>query len=291
MWRVSVTAGRRTEHVDELPDAATVLARAGGENFSVASLVLGREIRDHLVAVYGFARLVDTLGDEVEGDRLAKLDLLERELDRTFDGEPRHPLLRRLQVSVRACGLPRGPFDRLIEANRRDQQHVDYASFGELRGYCRLSADPVGELVLHVFGASTPERVAFSDDVCTALQLAEHWQDVAEDAARGRIYLPADDRERFGVTHDDLLASHASAELRALLRFEVERARALLDRGAALVGTLRGRARVAVAGYVGGGRAALDAIEAVGYDVLPAAPTASRAHRARATVATLAVGR
>jgi squalene synthase HpnC len=288
---MTVTAGGRQVGTHELPGAAAVLPRAAAENFSVASLLVGRGNREHLTAIYGFARLVDALGDEVEGDRLAKLDVLARELDRVYRGAPEHPLLQQLQRSVRACDLPRGPFDRLIEANRRDQEAVDYATFADLRGYCRLSADPVGELVLHVFGVATAERIALSDEVCTALQLAEHWQDVGEDAAHGRIYLPADERERFGVARDDLLAANASQPLRDLLQFEVERARAILDRGAPLVGTLRGRARVAVAGYVAGGRAALDAIEAAGYDVLPGAPKASKARRAAVTARTLAVGR
>jgi squalene synthase HpnC len=288
---MTVTADGRAESTQELPDEAAIMPRASGENFAVAALLLGRRTRDHLLAIYGFARLVDQLGDEVEGDRLAKLDELEAEVGRVFEGTPRHPLMRRLQATARACSFPRGPFERLIEANRRDQADVDYATFDALRDYCRHSADPVGELVLHVFGVATPERVAMSDDVCTALQLAEHWQDVAEDAARGRIYLPAEDRERFGVEPADLTAPHAGEPLRALLRFEVDRARGLLERGAPLVGTLRGRARLAVAGYVAGGRAALDAIEAARYDVLPGAPGPAKPHRVALTLRTLVQGR
>jgi squalene synthase HpnC len=260
-----------------LPGEEAVLPLAAHENFTVASLLAGRAARDHLTAIYGFARLVDELGDEAEGDRLALLDRLERELDAVFEGEPTHPLMRRLQPTVRATGMPRGPFERLIAANRQDQAVARYGTFAELVAYCDLSANPVGELVLHVFGVATPERVALSDRVCTALQLVEHWQDVAEDHARGRIYLPADDMERFGVRPSDLASDESSLApgaprtpqpVRELLAFEVERARTLLDEGAPLVGTLRGRARFAVAGYVGGGRANLDAIVAAGYDVL-----------------------
>jgi squalene synthase HpnC len=287
---MTMTAGGRPD-TPALPDEATILPRATGENFSVASLVLGREPRTHLTAIYGFARLVDALGDEVAGDRLAQLDRLEHELVLVYTGEPEHPLLRRLQVSVRACALPREPFERLIAANRRDQRQAEYETFADLLDYCTLSANPVGELVLHVFGVATPERVALSDDVCTALQLAEHWQDVGEDAAHGRIYLPGEDRARFGVERDDLRAAHAPEPLRRLLALEVDRARTLLDRGATLVGTLRGRARIAVAGYVAGGRAALDAIEAVDYDVLPAAPKAPKTRRLLATARTYGVGR
>jgi squalene synthase HpnC len=259
-----------------VPSESAVLDRAATENFSVASLVLGRTTRDHLLAIYGFARLVDQLGDDVEGDRLAQLDWLEEELDRVYEGEPEHAIMRRLAPTVRALSLPREPFVRLIEANRRDQRQAAYATFDELVDYCDLSANPVGELVLHVFGVATPARIALSDDVCTALQLLEHWQDVHEDWARGRVYLPAEDLERFDV------APGQTSD--ALLAFEIERARTLLDRGASLVGTLRGRARLAVAGYVGGGRAGLDALAA-------GSRKASKRARVAATLKTFVRGR
>jgi squalene synthase HpnC len=271
-----------------LPTAQQVFDRAPGENFSVASLVLGRDTRRHLLAIYGYARLVDEIGDAVAGDRLARLDAFEVDLDRLFapGGEPAHPVLRNLQPSVRELDLPRGPFQRLIEANRRDQETVAYSTYEELVGYCDLSANPVGELVLHVFGAATADRIELSDRVCTALQLAEHWQDVAEDRVAGRVYLPAEDLERFGVGPDDLHPGTTRPKVRELLAFEVTRARALLDDGAPLVGRLNGRARIAVAGYVGGGRAALDEIAARDYDVLAAPPRAGKLRRARATAAT-----
>jgi squalene synthase HpnC len=265
-----------------VPSESAVLDRAGTENFSVASLLLGRETRDHLIAIYGFARLVDQLGDAAEGDRLEHLDWLEAELGRVYDGgQPEHPLMRRLAASVRACALPRDPFVRLIDANRRDQRQSAYATFDDLVDYCDLSANPVGELVLHVFRVATPERVALSDSVCTALQLLEHWQDVREDYDRhGRVYVPAEDLERFGV-EPGVFAGEAYDRL---LAFELERARALLDDGARLVGTLGGRARLAVAGYVGGGRANLDALEA-------GSPKASRRAMLAATLRTLVKGR
>lgn len=275
--------------VESLPGADEVYGRAPSENFSVASIVLGRDNRRHLTAIYGYARLVDQIGDAVEGDRAAALDLFEADLSRIFDGAtPAHPVLRRLATTVRELQLPRGPFDRLIEANRRDQEVAAYESFDQLVAYCDLSANPVGELVLHVFAAATPDRIALSDRICTALQLAEHWQDVAEDRAAGRIYLPAEDLDRFGVPPTELDRSHAGPRLRELMVFEVARARQLLDNGAPLVGRLDGRARIAVAGYVGGGRAALGAIEAAGYDVLAGATKAGRARRARATLSTYA---
>lgn len=264
-----------------VPSEAAVLGRAGTENFSVASLVLGRETRRHLLAIYGFARLVDQLGDAVEGDRLEQLDWLEAELDRIYGGgEPEHPLMRRLAPTVRALSLPRGPFVRLIDANRRDQRQSTYATFDDLVDYCDLSANPVGELVLHVFRTASPERVALSDSVCTALQLLEHWQDVHEDfVEHGRVYLPAEDLERFGVEP----GSFSGEAYDRLMSFEIERARALLDEGARLVGTLRGRARLAVAGYVGGGRANLDALAA-------GAPKASGTAMLAATLKTLVRG-
>jgi phytoene/squalene synthetase len=162
-----------------------------------------------------------------------------------------------------------------------------YATYNELAAYCDLSANPVGELVLYTFRAATPERIALSDAVCTGLQLAEHWQDVGEDFRRGRVYLPQEDMERFGVDDAMLALPAPTGELKELLAFEVERGRKLLEPGIELVRSLTGRARLAVAGYVGGGRAAFDAIVASGYDVLWRAPKAPKAERVKATVQVL----
>jgi squalene synthase HpnC len=261
----------------ELPDAARVLARRRGENFPVALRLLPPVARRHLLAIYGFARLVDDAGDEAAGDRGALLDAIERDLERLFAGaRPRHPLLRRLEPTVRACGLPDEPFRRLLAASRRDQRVARYERWQDLLGYCALSANPVGRLVLGVFGVATPERIARSDAVCTALQLVEHWQDVGEDWERGRIYLPAEDRRRYGCEERDLGAASAGPALRALLAFEAARTRGLLREGEPLVASLRGAARLAVAGYVAGGHAALDAVERCGCDVLAATPRARR---------------
>ncbi len=270
------------------PTAREVMARAQGENFPVASRVLPAAAREHLLAIYGFARLVDELGDSAPGDRLAALDWLEGELEAAYAGEPQHPLMRRLADTVRACELPRGPFLRLIEANRTDQRVARYETWSQLRGYCALSADPVGELVLGVFGRATPELVALSDAICTALQLAEHCQDVAEDYEAGRVYLPREDLDRFGCSEQELGEAHASSALRAVLAFEVQRGRGLLEQGAPLLAALKGRERLAVAAFHAGGRAAFDAIERAGYDVLPGAPRASDARRLAALLATLA---
>jgi squalene synthase HpnC len=285
----------------DAPAAGAVMARAESENFPVASRVLGRRVRGHLLALYGFARLVDELGDSTpvqvlaEGraatpeERLAALDELERDLDRAYRGAAEHPLLKRLQPTLRSCGLPREPFVRLIEANRMDQRVGSYATWEQLRGYCELSANPVGELVLGVFGQASAERVALSDAICTALQLTEHCQDVAEDRDRGRVYLPAEDLARCGCTTADLSAAHAGEPLRAVLAFEVRRARDLLARGAPLIDRLDGRReRLAVAAFVAGGRAALHAIERAGYDVLAGPPRAGTPRRALALAGTLA---
>jgi squalene synthase HpnC len=273
------------------PAADAVMARAATENFPVASRVLGARARSHLLAIYGFARLVDELGDTAQGDRLAALDWLDEELDRAYRGDARHPLLAALQSTLRECGLPREPFERLIEANRVDQRVSRYQTWQRLREYCALSADPVGELVLGVLGLANPQRVTLSDSICTALQLIEHCQDVAEDLAHGRVYMPLDDMQRFGCGEHDLAAAHAGAPVRALIAFQVARARALLHQGEPLVWQLHGRARLAIAAFVAGGRAAADAIERARYDVLPGPPRATRTRRALALAATLRAGR
>jgi squalene synthase HpnC len=273
------------------PSAEVVMARSGGENFPVASRLLPSRERRNLLAIYGYARLVDELGDSYAGDREAALDWLEDELDRAFAGTASHPLLVALTPAIRSCHLTRDPFARLIEANRMDQRVSRYATWEQLRSYCALSANPVGELVLAVFGLSTPARVARSDSVCTGLQLAEHLQDVAEDLAAGRVYLPQEDLARFGCGEDDLRRSHAGPPVQALIAFEVARARRLLDDGIPLVADLRGRPRVAVAAFIGGGRAALRAIERAGHDPLRGTPRATGLARVRETAAVLLAAR
>jgi squalene synthase HpnC len=232
----------------------------------VAPRWLPRALRCDLLAIYGFARLADELGDAAPGDRLALLGVLEAELERAFEGRAELPLLAELGRAARARALPREPFRLLLEANRRDQLISRYASWHELEGYCALSANPVGHLVLALFGAATPARLALSDSICTALQLVEHCQDVAEDLARGRVYLPADELARFGVREGDLATRPAPAALRRLVAFEAERARALLRRGEPLLATLAWPARLCVALFAGGGHAALDALARAGFD-------------------------
>lgn len=276
--------------------ARAVLAKAAAENFPVAPRFLPRAWRDDLMAVYGYARLVDDIGDgdlapggrdarylgldaDQAEDRLAVLDAFEADLGRVFarDGSaPGHPLLRALVPTVQRCGLSPEPFRGLIEANRQDQKVRRYATWDELLGYCELSANPVGRLVLAITDTASPERVRLSDEVCTALQVVEHIQDVAEDLARDRVYLPAEDLERYRVTEADLAAPSANASVRALVAYEAERARRLLDAGHPLAHSVHGRLRLLLAGFAGGGRAALGAVRGAGYDVLAGPPRASK---------------
>ncbi|MHB2023350.1 MAG: squalene synthase HpnC [Mycobacteriales bacterium] len=267
-----------------------VLAQAGAENFPVASRLLPVRLRRDLLAVYGYARLVDDVGDEAPGDRAALLDRIAADLARLYSGQgAKLPTVAALgRVAAR---VPAAPFLDLLTANRIDQSKQRYQTFEELIGYCRYSANPVGRIVLHLTGFASPVQLERSDRVCTALQVIEHLQDVAEDFSRGRIYLPLADLERFGVSQTDLAGGQTPAQVRRLVGFEAARAASLLDAGAPLVGSLRGPARIAVAGYVGGGRAALAALAAADYAVLAGPPTAGRRLRARQALQTFLAGR
>ncbi|MGM9348807.1 squalene synthase HpnC [Streptomyces sp. H23] len=285
-----MTATETAHAVD--PERGT-LAKAADENFPVAPFFLPRAWRTDLMAVYGFARLVDDIGDgdlapggadarllgvpeDRADDRLLMLDAFEEDLRRVFAGTPRHPLLRRLVPTVRRRALTPAPFLGLIAANRQDQLVARYETYDDLLAYCELSANPVGRLVLAVTGTSTPERIRRSDEICTALQIVEHLQDVAEDLGRDRIYLPAEDMKRFHVQESDLAAPTANASVRALIAYEAARARDLLNEGAPLVGSVHGRLRLLLAGFVAGGRAALRAIAAADHDVLPGPPKSGK---------------
>jgi squalene synthase HpnC len=243
-----------------------------------------------LHALYAYARLVDEAGDSSPGDRLARLAELGDDLRRVWHGdrEPEHPVLRRLAGTVAGRGLSEEPFTRLLQANVQDQRVCRYDTFDDLRGYCRLSADPVGRMVLEVFGQATPRTVEASDEVCTALQLLEHWQDVGEDRRAGRVYLPQQDLATWGVPETDLDADSASAALRELMRFEIGRAAAMLLGGARIVGMLRGWARLSVAGYVAGGLATVDALRDTGGDVLGRRSAPSRRRTVLRAAAVLA---
>ena len=223
---------------------------------------------------------MDILGDEVPGDRLAALDELEAQLEACYGGEPTWEVMRELQPTIRACSLPREPFLRLIEANRMDQRIAEYETWADLKRYCVHSADPVGRLVLGVLGRTDAELIALSDEVCTGLQLVNFLQDVPRDLALGRVYLPAEDRRRFGVTELD----QPSPALRRLLEFEAERARGLLSSGEMLGRRIGGRVGRAVALFGRGGLAALEALERAEWDIFNGRPRPSRARLALAVL-------
>ena len=261
------------------PDPDAVLAQAGSENFPVASRLFPSALRPHLMNIYGFARMADDLGDEAPGDRRAQLDWLSGELDELYAGRPAsHPLLMRLATTVRRYDLPREPFDRLIDANRRDQVVKRYATFEQLRGYCHASADPVGELVLRLVGRCNDQLLALSCATCTALQLVEFLQDLGEDAAMGRIYVPLDDLARFGYGEADLLAGVADERFRAVMSFEAERARSLFEQGRPLSRLLPGRVGLAVSLFTAGGLAALGDLRRRDFDTLSSSAHVSKRH-------------
>ena len=256
------------------------------ENFTIGSWLLPRGKRKHIYAIYAFCRSVDDLGDEFRGDRLTALDAWESGLLDCYDGSPRHPYMIALQETIRTFDIPRDPFLKLIQANRMDQMNTRYATFRDLEHYCQHSANPVGHLVLHVFGYRDEERQRLSDYTCTALQLANFWQDVARDHAMGRVYVPLDEMERFGYSEAQLAKGIFNRQFRDLMAFEVERARGLFRRGLKLLDTLDGCLKLEVALFSSGGMKILDAIERQEYDVLSKRPEISNAAKVRLMVGT-----
>ncbi len=254
------------------------------ENFPVASWLLPRALRRHVYAVYAYCRGVDDLGDEADGDRLALLDDWERELRAAYDGTPSDPRFVALANTVREFDLPSEPFDRLIEANRRDQAVRRYATFDDLLDYCTYSANPVGHLMLYVFGYRDPVRQGLSDATCTALQLTDICQDVTVDLEQDRIYIPQDDLERFGVSEDDLRRRRVTADFRRLMAFEVRRTREIFDDGLPLIDVVSGRLRADLRVLTLSGLAILDEIASRGHDVLTNRPTLSRRRKAMLAV-------
>jgi squalene synthase HpnC len=256
-------------------DGASLRRQERAENFPVALRVLPARFRSRLRAAYDLARRIDDAGDDPTAtpqQRLARLDALADEVRRAHAG----------------AALEQ-PFLDLIEANRRDQTVRRYPTYDDLLGYCRLSANPVGRIVLAIFGVDDAEAARRSDLVCSALQLLEHCQDVREDRRdRDRIYLPQQDLDSWAVAEDDLNAGHATPAVRRLVAFEVDRAARLLDEGASVIARLHGWARLAVAGYVAGGRATVDAIRRADHDVLSATPRPRRRDVARHTIRALA---
>ena len=256
------------------------LARTHYENFTVGSWFLPRRLRPYLFAVYAFCRRTDDLGDEAAGDRLALLNAWESELDQCYGGAPTHPILVALQDTIARYSIPSEPFHKLIEANRMDQRRHRFPTYEDLLYYCDHSANPVGLMVLYVLGHNDPERQQLSDATCTALQLANFWQDVRRDWAMGRVYIPLEDMAHFDYTEEELAKGVANDRFRVLMRFEVDRAEALFHQGLPLARKLQGMARLDVALFSKGGLSVLQAIRRQDYDVLSRRPTVSKPRKA-----------
>ncbi len=268
------------------------LARSHYENFSVASWFLPERLRQHFFNVYAYCRISDDLGDEV-GDRassLQLLDLWEAELDACYDGRPRHPVFVALAETVRKFEIPKHEFADLLTAFRQDQRVSRYETFNDLLGYCRYSANPVGHLVLYLCGYSDPERQQLSDYTCTALQLANFWQDVSADFAKGRIYLPLEDLRRFGVSEEAIRDGDNTAAFREMMRFEVERAREWFAQGLPLIAKVKSALATDIELFSRGGQEILNAIERQNFAVLGNRPIISKT-RKLALVARAALGK
>lgn len=257
------------------------LAESHYENFHVATWFLPARLRPHFYSVYAYCRISDDLGDEV-GDReqsLALLDLWERELEACYRGETRHPVFVALAETIRACAIPRQTFADLLIAFRRDQTELRYATMAGLLDYCRYSANPVGRLVLTICGYRDEELFRLSDFTCTALQLANFWQDVRSDYERGRIYLPGEDMRRYGVDEETIARGVATPEFRELMRSEVDFARQTFLAGMPLIGKVDRGLAVDLDLFTQGGLEILKSIERRRYDVLSARPAISKTRK------------
>jgi len=256
-----------------LPDAYSYcerLARTHYENFSVATWFLPKRLRQHFFNVYAYCRISDDLGDET-GDPSASLQLLdewESELNACYSGNPRHPVFVALAGTVREFEIPKHEFADLLTAFRQDQTVTRYETFDDLLGYCRNSANPVGHLVLYLCGYRDPERQQLSDFTCTALQLANFWQDVSVDYDKGRIYLPLESLRKFQVTETDIANKNNSPQFREMMRFEVDRARDWFNRGLPLIGNVSRELALDIELFSRGGQEILNAIERQDYAVL-----------------------
>jgi squalene synthase HpnC len=258
------------------------LAESHYENFHVASWLLPKRLRPHFQSIYAYCRISDDLGDEVgsQAQALALLDVWQEQLDACYRGEAKHPVFVALRETIHTCDIPKKPFADLLSAFRQDQTVTQYASMDDLLGYCRYSANPVGRLVLYACGYCDDERFALSDETCSALQLANFWQDIREDLARGRIYLPQDAMAAAGVDEAMLTNRHATHEFRALMQEQITYTRAMFARGAKLIGMVDRELAVDLDLFTRGGVEILRAIEARKYDVLWARPTISKPRKA-----------
>jgi len=265
------------------------LARSHYENFSVATWFLPKQLHQHFYNVYAYCRISDDLGDEVGDTRLSLLllDRWEEELRRTYavladpasTPAPCHPVFVALAETIRRFAIPQHEFSDLLAAFRQDQAVKRYETFDDLLGYCRNSANPVGHLVLYLGGYSDPERQQLSDFTCTALQLANFWQDILVDYGKGRIYLPLEDLRRFGVSESDIAGRRATPAFLEMMRFEIARARDWFERGVPLIGKVDRHLALDLELFTRGGQEILNAIEAQGFDVLKSRPSISKVRK------------
>ena len=254
------------------------LAKSHYENFSVATWFLPKRLRQHFYNVYAYCRISDDLGDEVGNPQqsLELLDQWEGQLNSCYAGSPKHPVFVALRETVEQFSIPKYEFSDLLVAFRQDQTVSRFETFDDVLGYCRYSANPVGHLVLYLCGYSDAGRQQLSDYTCTALQLANFWQDVFVDYSKGRIYLPLEDLRRFGVTGDDIAQRRATPQFVAMMKFEVERARDWFERGLPLVKMMNRELAVDLELFSRGGQEILNAIERQGFDVLRSRPVISK---------------
>jgi squalene synthase HpnC len=283
-WAALPSTYRIPEVVPTLAEARAYckrLAESHYENFHVASWFLPKALRPHFHAIYAYCRISDDLGDEV-GDAaqaLALLDLWGRELDACYEGHARHPVFVALAETIRECSIPKEPFADLLTAFRQDQSVTRFRTMQEVLAYCRYSANPVGRLVLYACGYTDEERFLLSDATCSALQLANFWQDVSVDFAKGRVYLPQEDMQRFGVTDETIAQGIATPGFRALLDYEVDFARRLFEEGLPLIGMVTSDLALDLDLFSRGGLEILRAIERQDYDVLSARPAISKGRK------------
>ena len=257
------------------------LAKSHYENFSVATWFLPKRLRQHFYNVYAYCRISDDLGDEV-GDPHQSLELLdqwEAELNACYAGSPKHPVFVALAETVKQFNIPQHEFSDLLIAFRQDQTVTRFETFDDILAYCRYSANPVGHLVLYLCGYSDAKRQQLSDYTCTALQLANFWQDIFVDYGKGRIYLPLEDLRRFGVTGEDIAQRRATPQFVAMMKFEVERARDWFARGLPLVKMVNRELAIDLELFSRGGQEILNAIERQDFDVLKARPEISKSRK------------
>ena len=262
--------------LDAAFDTCRSLARDSYENFNVGSWFIKRRLRPHFYSVYAFCRLVDDLGDEVEGDRLGLLDRWEEELQLCYGSSPNLVWFQALQHTIREFDIPAEPFLRLIEANRRDQRDAAYRDYAHLEEYCTYSATPVGHLVLYLYGYFSERMAQLSDHTCIALQLANFWQDVSRDFDKGRIYVPISDMDDHGVTEATFRERKPTPQFRRLMKFQVDRTRNLFQSGYELHDHLQRDFKLEFSAITAGGLSVLDAIEELDYDTLTVRPIVSR---------------